>query len=168
VTDQLWRPQCRLGSRHPRRPLPAARPALTDLGGLLLVLAAAAGVAPAASATPAPPEPPVGPPPAPPTVTAPGLPLWAVLVILGGTITLSAATTLITLSLHFIWRRPRSPPRHLAPDEAPAPATGQAHRPRAHQRRRPPGDSRLLWHAPCAPGQGADAGLGPAGPPLVP
>jgi hypothetical protein len=29
-----------------------------------------------------------------------GLPLWAVLVIVGGTITLAAGTTLITLALH--------------------------------------------------------------------
>lgn len=47
-----------LSAAHPRRPLPAARRALTDLGGLLLALAAAARVAPAASATPAPPKPP--------------------------------------------------------------------------------------------------------------
>jgi hypothetical protein len=110
VTDQPRRPQYRPGS-HAQRPLPAARRALADLGGLLLALAGGAGVGPVTSATPAPPKPPVGPPPAPPPVTAPGLPLWAVLVILGGTITLSAATTLITLSLRSIWRRPQSPTR---------------------------------------------------------
>jgi hypothetical protein len=32
-------------------------------------------------------------------VTSPGLPLWTVIVILGGSIALSIATTLITLSL---------------------------------------------------------------------
>jgi hypothetical protein len=43
-------------------------------------------------------------------VTAPGLPLWAVLVILGGTIALSAATTLITLALHSTAARRRTQP----------------------------------------------------------
>jgi hypothetical protein len=84
-------------------------------GALLLSLAAVAAVAPAVSATSAPPEPPAGPPP-PPTVTVPGLPLWAVLVIVGGAIALSAATTLITLALQSsaTWRNPR-PPAHVAP-----------------------------------------------------
>ena len=124
---------------HPRQPRPAARRppgvpgrALTIAGGLLLSLAVAAAVAPAASATLAPPEPPVGPPPPPPTVTAPGLPLWAVLVIVGGTITLSAATTLIILALHpaLTGRRPRSPARATTPGvmRRPAPPANPATR----------------------------------------
>jgi hypothetical protein len=51
-------------------------------------------------------------------VTAPGLPLWAVLVILGGTITLAAATTLITLALN--------PP---AASRAPRAQAGAIHQP---------------------------------------
>jgi hypothetical protein len=90
VTDQRRHPHPRPGARHPRPPLPSARRALAPLGALPLSLAAAA---PAASPTPSPPEP-------PPAVPAPGLPLWAVLVIIGGAIALSAATTLITLALH--------------------------------------------------------------------
>jgi hypothetical protein len=103
MTDQPPRP-------HPR---PGARRALTALAALPLSLAALAAVAPAASATPAPPEPPPGPPPPPPTVPPAGLPLWAVLVIVGGTIALSAATTLITLALQPTapGRRPRTPAR---------------------------------------------------------
>jgi hypothetical protein len=86
---------------------------LTVLGALLLSLAA---MVQAASATPPPPEPPVGPPPPPPAVTAPGLPLWAVLVILAGTIALAAGTTLITLALQPTPRRtPRPPTRTAAP-----------------------------------------------------
>jgi len=167
VTDQPRHPQYRPRSRHARQPLPAARRALTDPGGLLLALPAAAGVAPAASATSAPSGPPVGPPPAPPTVTAPGLPLWAVLVILGGTITLSAATTLITLSLRSTWRRPGSPPHPLAPGAAPARAASQAHRPQPHPRRRPPSDSPLLPH-PGAHRASASAQGPPARPPRGP
>jgi hypothetical protein len=167
VTDQPRRPQYRPGS-HAQRPLPAARRALTDLGGLLLALAGGAGVGPVTSATPAPPKPPVGPPPAPPPVTAPGLPLWAVLVILGGTITLSAATTLITLSLRSIWRRPQSPTRPLAPGEAPVRATSQAHRPRPHPPRRPPDDSPLLQHPRAHRARAPTLAQGPAGLPLVP
>jgi len=165
VTDQPRRPQYRPGS-HAQRPLPAARRALTDLGGLLLALAGGAGVGPVTSATPAPPKPPVGPPPAPPPVTAPGLPLWAVLVILGGTITLSAATTLITLSLRSIWRRPQSPTRPLAPGEAPVRAASQAHGARPHPPRRPPDDSPLLQHPRAH--RARTPAQGPAGLPLIP
>jgi hypothetical protein len=116
VTDQPRHPHPRPSARHPRRPLPDARRAWTILAALPLSLAALAATAPAASATPAPPEPPPGPPPPPLVVTAAGLPLWAVLVILGGTIALSAATTLITLALQptVTWRRPRPPARALA------------------------------------------------------
>jgi hypothetical protein len=116
VTDQPPRPPPRPGARHPRRPLPAARRALTVLGALLLSLAVAAAAGPAASATPPPPEPPPGPPPPPPALPVPGLPLWAVLVILAGTIALSAATTLITLALHPTATRPgpRPPARAAA------------------------------------------------------
>jgi hypothetical protein len=89
VTNQPRHPQ---PSRHPRRRLPARAPVI--LGALLLPVAA-----PAASATPPPTEPPAGPPPPPPAGPTPGLPLWAVLVIVGGAITLAAATTLITLAL---------------------------------------------------------------------
>ena len=123
MTDQPRHPRPRPGARHPRRPLPARR-ALSILGALLLSLAAAAAAAPAASATPPPLEPPVGLPPPPPTVTAPGLPLWAVLVILGGTITLSAATTLITLALQPATRRTPRPPtraRCTSPCRQPGP-----------------------------------------------
>src|SRR5499425_2769589 len=109
MTDQPRHPHPRPGAV---RPLRAACQALTVLGALLLSLAAATAAAPAASATPAPPEPSPGPPPPPPVLPAPGLPLWAVLVILGGTITLSAATTLITLALHpATGRRPCPPAR---------------------------------------------------------
>jgi hypothetical protein len=109
VTGQPRHPDPRPGARHPRPPLPAARRALALLGALPLSLAA---VAPAASATPPPSEPPPGPAPPPPAVPAAGLPLWAVLVIIGGTIALSAATTLITLALHpDTGRRPRPPAR---------------------------------------------------------
>jgi len=109
MTDQPPRPHPRPGARHPRRPRPAARRALTALAALLLSLAAATAVAPPASAT----EPPPGPPPPPPAVPPAGLPLWAVLVIVGGTIALAAATTLITLALHpTVTRRgPRPPAR---------------------------------------------------------
>jgi hypothetical protein len=116
VTDEYPDPQPHCGPRHPRRALPASRRALTLTGALVLSVAAVAAVAPAASATPAPPEPPTAPPP-PPTVTAPGLPLWAVLVMLGGTIALSAATTLITLALQSTatWCSPRRPTQLVAP-----------------------------------------------------
>jgi hypothetical protein len=138
VTDHPRRPQPCPGP-HPTRPVPTARRALaipgralTIAGGLLLSLAVAAAVAPAASATLPPPEPPVGPPPPPPTVTAPGLPLWAVLVIVGGTIALSAATTLIILALHptHAGRRPRSPARATIPGamRRPAPPASPATR----------------------------------------
>jgi hypothetical protein len=126
VTDQPRHPQPRPGARHRRRPLPAARRALTILGVLVLSLAA---MVPAASATPPPPEPPVGPPPPPPAVTAPGLPLWAVLVILAGTIALSAATTLITLALQPTATRRTPPPAgpHRRPThDAPVPTASQA------------------------------------------
>jgi hypothetical protein len=109
-------------SHHPRRPPPAARRALTALGTLLLSLAATAAAAPAASATPAPTEPPAGPPPPPPGVTAPGLPLWAVIVIVVGAITLSAATTLITLALQptkWCKPRPRARTRRQLPTSTP-------------------------------------------------
>jgi hypothetical protein len=144
VTDQPRYPQSCPPARHPRPPLPAARRALTVLGALLLSLAAAATAAPAASATPAPPEPPPGPPPLP-TVTAPGLPLWAVLVILGGTIALSAATTLITLALQpaATSRRPQPPARRTA-----APRT--MHQP--HSQPGPPRTPCLApGHAPADP-----------------
>jgi hypothetical protein len=120
VTDQPRRPHPRPGARHPRRlPLPAARRALAPVGALPLSLAAAA---PAASPTPPTPEPPPGPPPPPPAVPAPGLPLWAVLVIIGGAIALSAATTLITLALHpATGRRPRPPARTPANPGHPPP-----------------------------------------------
>src|SRR5215470_12266063 len=129
MTDQPPRPHPRPGARHPRRPRPAARRALTALAALLLSLAAAAVMAPAASATPAPSEPPPGPPPPPPTLPPAGLPLWAVLVIVGGTIALAAATTLITLALHPTATRGPRPParptaRHRASAAIPAKNTG--------------------------------------------
>jgi hypothetical protein len=134
VTDQPHHPPFLPGARHPRRPLPAARRALTVLSALLLSVAA---MTPAASATPAPPEP----PPPPPAVAVPGLPLWAVLVMLGGTIALSAATTLITLALHPTATRgprplPRTPARAMhqtyrqpgpPPATTPAQPSGQRH-----------------------------------------
>lgn len=115
MTDQPRQPQL---SRHPRRAQPAARRAPTVFGTLLLSLAAAAAAAPTASAAPLPTEPPAGPPPTQPAVTAPGLPLWAVLVILGGTITLAAATTLITLALQPRQRCKPRPRAHTAPARA--------------------------------------------------
>lgn len=149
MTDQPRHPPPRPGIRRHPRPPPAARRALTVLGALLLSLAAAAAVAPAASATPAPPEPPVGPPPPPPTLPAPGLPLWAVLVILGGTIALSAATTLITLALQ-TRRHLARPSRPNDPVRDGTPRARAGHRPRA---RRPPADpfaARPTPHRPSA------------------
>ena len=143
MTDQPRHPQ---PSRHPRRPPPAARRAPALLSTLLLPLAA-----PAASATPPPTEPPAGPPPPPPAGPTPGLPLWAVLVIVGGAITLAAATTLITLALQpGKWCKPR-PPARTAPASAmhqPLPAASAhtsaatppnpPHPPAAGTRRPPP------------------------------
>jgi hypothetical protein len=144
VTDQPRHPAPSPGARHPRRPLPAARRALTVLGALLLSLAA---MTPAASATPAPPEPPPGPPPPPPAVPVPGLPLWAVLVILGGTIALSAATTLITLALQpTATRGPR--PSARTPARA------------MHQPYRQPGPPPATVPARGHPGQGHPVGDG--------
>jgi len=165
VTDQPQRPHPRPGARHPRRQL-AARRALTILGALLLSLAAAAAVAPAASATLPPPEP----PPPPPTVTAPGLPLWAVLVIVGGTITLSAATTLITLALHpaATWRRAPAPTRAQAgATHQPLPPA----RPAARDHTSPAISAKdtgfvMARHAPPVPGTGA--GPPPDSPPAEP
>ena len=110
MTDQPRHPQ---PSRRPRRPPPAARRAPAVLGTLLLSIAV-----PAASAAPPPTEPPAGPPPQPPAVATPGLPLWAVLVIVGGTITLAAATTLITLALQPGHRCKPLPPAHTTPARA--------------------------------------------------
>jgi hypothetical protein len=158
MTDQPPRPHPRPGARHPRRPRPAARRALTAPGALLLSLAAATAVAPAASATPASPEPPPGPPPPPPTVPPAGLPLWAVLVIVGGTITLSAATTLITLALQPTapGRRPWPPARTPAKARHQPPAASQAHRPPPRQRRHPSQGHRFVMarHTPPAPRTG--------------
>jgi hypothetical protein len=136
VTNAPCHPQ---SSHHPRRPPPAARRALTVLGAPLLSLAATAVAAPAASATPPPTEPPAGPPPPPPGVTAPGLPLWAVLVIVVGAITLAAATTLITLALQPGHRCKPPQPTHTGPARPmhqPPPAA-QARRPRTHQHSHP-------------------------------
>jgi hypothetical protein len=143
VTDQPAHPRPRPGARRPRRAPPAARRALTVLGALLLALTAATAVAPAASATLPPPEPPVGPPPPPPVVTPPGLPLWAVLVILAGTITLAAATTLITLALHpaATWGRPRTPARPPAD-----PVAGPADAPHSPSAARARGRLPLIPH----------------------
>jgi hypothetical protein len=112
VTDQPRHPR---PSRHPAAP-PARRPrARAIFGALLLPLATAA---PAASAIPSPTEPPAYPPPPPPAETTPGLPLWAVLVIVGGAITLAAATTLITLALQPGKSRKPGPPARTAPARA--------------------------------------------------
>ena len=152
MTNAPCHPQ---SSRHPRRPPPPARGALTVLGTLLLFPAATAVAAPAASATPPPTEPPAGPPPPPPGVTAPGLPLWAVLVIIGGTITVAAATTLITLALQPRQRckpRPRAhtaqagamhqPPSAARPEACEHTSTATppspTHPPAASTRRQPP------------------------------
>jgi len=172
VTDQPRHPHPRPGARHPRRP-PAARRALSVLGVLLLSLAAATAMAPAALATPPPPEPPPGPPPPPPALPPPGLPLWAVLVILGGTITLAAAATLITLALHPTARRGPRPPartpakaRHQPPPPA-RPATRQ-HTSAAIPAKdtgfvmachAPPRQAPVPGHAPAPPG--ADPVAGP-------
>jgi hypothetical protein len=64
-------------------------------------------------------------------VTAPGLPLWAVLVILGATIALSAGTTLITLALQPTAPRRRPGPPARTPATAihqPLPPAGPAAR----------------------------------------
>ena len=118
MTDQPPHPHPRPGARHPVRPLRAARRAVTILGALPLSLAAVAAVAPPASATLPPPEPPPGPSPPPPALPAPGLPLWAVLVIVGGTITLAAATTLVTLALQPGHRCKPPQPTHTTPARA--------------------------------------------------
>jgi hypothetical protein len=107
VTNQPRHPQ---SSRHPQRPPPAARRAPAVLGTFVLSIAV-----PAALAAPPPTEPPPGPPPLPPAGPTPGLPLWAVLVIVGGTITLAAATTLITLALQPGHRCKPPPPTHTSP-----------------------------------------------------
>jgi hypothetical protein len=155
VTDQPQRPHPRPGARHPRRLRPAARRALTALAALPLPLAAAAATAPAASATPPPPEPPPGPPPPPPVVPPPGLPLWAVLVIVGGTIALAAGTTLITLALRPTapGRWPRRPARTPPAVRSQPPAASQARRPPP---RLPGRRHRFVTarHAPPAPGTG--------------
>jgi hypothetical protein len=161
VIDQPPHPPPRPGARHPRRPLPAARRALTVLAALLLSLAA---MTPAASATPPPPEPAPGPPPPPPTVTAPGLPLWAVLVILGGSIALSAATTLITLALHPTathgpGRRPApQPERCTSPYRQPGPP------PATCQRSHPGQGQPVRDGTPRAPGPGTGTGPRPPAP----
>ena len=117
MTNQPRHPQ---PSRHPRRRLPARAPVI--LGALLLPVAV-----PAASVAPSPTEPPAGPPPPPPAGTTPGLPLWAVLVIVGGAITLAAATTLITLALQPGHRCKPLQPADTSPARAthqPSPAAG--------------------------------------------
>jgi hypothetical protein len=118
---------------------------------------------PAAWATPAPPEP----PPPPPAVTAPGLPLWAVLVILGGTITLAAATTLITLALQSTaaWRGPRPAARAQAgATRQPPPPAGPATREHTNAAI-PAKDTGFVMarHAPPVPG--TSAGPRPGTPP---
>src|SRR5215472_16361410 len=160
MTDQPPHPHPRPGARHPVRPLRAARRAVTILGALPLSLAAVAAVAPAASATLPPPESPPGPPPPPPALPAPGLPLWAVLVIVGGTITLAAATTLITLALYPIatWcsRRPAARTQAGAAHQPPPPARPAT---RDHTNAAFPAKDRgVVMARPAPPVPGAGAG----------
>jgi hypothetical protein len=91
------------------RGIARTRRALTTFSGLAAFLIAAIGLAPAASATHVPPGPPVPPPPPPATTAAAHFPLWAVIAIVAATVVLSAATTLITLSLEHLHRARRTP-----------------------------------------------------------
>jgi hypothetical protein len=104
---------------------------ITTLGGLTAFLAATIGLASVASAAYLPPDP-VGPSavPTPQQATAAigQLPLWVIAAMVAGTVLLSAATTLATLSLARLRER-----RLLAPDEAkvsvPIPASSPEHQP---------------------------------------
>jgi hypothetical protein len=91
-------------------------------------------------------------------MAAPGLPLWAVLVILGGTIALSAATTLITLALRSTATRlPRPPARTPAGEtHQPLPPGGPAAR-GLTSAAMPAKDTGFVMarHAPPAPGTGS-------------
>lgn len=101
--------------RLARRGIPRARRTLTTLSGLGVFLAVTIGLAPAAWATFPPPEP----PPAPGTATAPTVvahfPLWAIVALVAGTVVLSVATTLVTLSLEHMRRARRTPPAATEP-----------------------------------------------------
>src|SRR5262245_56817745 len=87
--------------------------------------APAAPGGPGRRGSPRPTEPPAGPPPPPPAGPTPGLPLWAFLVIVGGTISLAAATTLITLALH-PGHRCKPPPSARATHQPPPAARPDA------------------------------------------
>jgi hypothetical protein len=102
---------------------------LTTFSGLAAFLTAAIGLAPAASATHVPPGPPV-PPPA--TTAAAHFPLWAVIAIVAATVVLSAATTLITLSLEHLHRARRTPAATAQPP-ASAQTPSATAEPRAEQ-----------------------------------
>jgi hypothetical protein len=93
------------------RSIPRARRMIITCGGMAVFLAAASVLAPAASATPPPPEPSVAPVPSPPPLApAPAhFPLWAIAAMVAATVVLSAASTLITLSLEYMRRDRRKP-----------------------------------------------------------
>ena len=95
--------------RPVRRGIGRTRRTLTTLSGLAGFLAVTIGLAPAAWAAFPPPEPPVAPPSPPPAAAAAHFPLWAVVAMVAATVVLSAATTLITLSLEHLRRARRMP-----------------------------------------------------------
>jgi hypothetical protein len=123
--------------RTRRRILPTRR-TLAALSGLAAVLTATIGLAPVASATMPPPPPATSIAPPPPTPAPPAFPLWAVVAILAGTVVLSAATALITLSLEHLRRARRTQPGVTAsPGDAstgtPDPEAGQLDMISSHQ-----------------------------------
>lgn len=96
-----------LGRGTPRR-----RRTLARLSGLAVFLTAAIGLAPAAWATNLPPPGESGaplPPPPPSTTAAAHFPLWAVIAMVTATVVLSAATTLVVLSLESMRRSRHTP-----------------------------------------------------------
>ncbi len=111
--------------RPPGRGTPRTRRMLTALSGLALFLTAAIGLAPAASAALPPPAPSAAPVPPPPPTAAPAhFPLWAIVAMVAATIVLSAATTLITLSLEHMHRARHTPAAAPGlPAGAPGPVT---------------------------------------------
>jgi hypothetical protein len=109
---------------------PRPGPVITTLSGLAAFLAATIGLASVASAAYLPPDP-VGPSVVPtPQVTMEidQLPMWVISAMVAGTVLLSVATTLATLSLARLRER-----RLPAPDEArvsvPIPASSPEHQP---------------------------------------
>jgi hypothetical protein len=129
------------------RSIPRTRRMITTIGGLAAFLAAAIGLAPAASATLPPPEPSVVPVPSPPPLpAAPAhFPPWAVAAMVGATIVLSVATTLITLALEHLRRTRRTPAAATEPQAGvPTPANhGRTRNRTGRDPQQPPAPGRL-------------------------